>query len=88
MLLRVQKERLAGQKIKLQDYIARYQMTAARLKLAQARCDRRCIPGPIIRGLELTAEVADGPQSVIVDQVHNGVPTRMAILARALGKAK
>jgi len=39
-------------------------------------------------GLELTAEVADGPQSVIMDEVHNGVPTRMAILARALGKAK
>jgi aspartate carbamoyltransferase catalytic subunit len=87
MLLRVQKERLAGQKIRLQDYIARYQMTAGRLKLAK----RDAIvmhPGPIIRGLELTAEVADGPQSVIVDEVHNGVPTRMAILARALGKAK
>ncbi|HEY1679329.1 MAG TPA: aspartate carbamoyltransferase catalytic subunit [Candidatus Sulfotelmatobacter sp.] len=87
MLLRVQKERLAGQKISLQDYIAHYQMTSARLKLAK----RDAIvmhPGPIIRGLELTAEVADCPQSVIVDQVHNGVPTRMAILARALGKAK
>lgn len=87
MLLRVQKERLAGQKIRLQDYIARYQMTAARLKLAK----RDAIvmhPGPIIRGLELTADVADGPQSVIVNQVHNGVPTRMAILARALGKAR
>ncbi|HEX3820301.1 MAG TPA: aspartate carbamoyltransferase catalytic subunit [Candidatus Sulfotelmatobacter sp.] len=87
MLLRVQKERLAGQKIRLQDYIARYQMTSARLKLAK----RDAIvmhPGPIIRGLELTAEIADGPQSVIVDQVHNGVPTRMAILARALGKTK
>jgi aspartate carbamoyltransferase catalytic subunit len=87
MLLRVQKERLAGQKIRLQDYIARYQMTPARLKLAK----RDAIvmhPGPIIRGLELTAEIADGPQSVIVDQVHNGVPTRMAILARALGKTK
>jgi len=87
MLLRVQKERLAGQKIKLQDYIARYQMTAARLKLA--RRDAIVMhPGPIIRGLELTADVADGPQSVIVDQVHNGVPTRMAILAWALRKAK
>src|SRR6266700_3254682 len=87
MLLRVQTERLAGQRIRLQDYIARYQMTAARLKLAK----RDAIvmhPGPIIRGLELTAEVADCPQSVIVDEVHNGVPTRMAILARALGKAK
>jgi aspartate carbamoyltransferase catalytic subunit len=87
MLLRVQKERLEGQKIRLQDYIAHYQMTETRLKLAK----RDAIvmhPGPIIRGLELTAEVADGPQSVIVDEVHNGVPTRMAILARALGKAK
>jgi aspartate carbamoyltransferase catalytic subunit len=87
MLLRVQKERLAGQKIRLQDYIARYQMTSARLKLAK----RDAIvmhPGPIIRGLELTAEVADCRQSVIVDQVHNGVPTRMAILARALGRGK
>jgi aspartate carbamoyltransferase catalytic subunit len=87
MLLRVQKERLAGQKIQLQDYIAKYQMTAARVKLAK----RDAIvmhPGPIIRGLELTTEVADGPQSVIVDEVHNGVPTRMAILARALGRAR
>ena len=87
MLLRLQKERLAGQKIRLQDYIARYQMTAARVKLAK----RDAIvmhPGPIIRGLELTEEVADGPQSKIIDEVHNGVPTRMAILAWALGKAK
>jgi len=87
MLLRVQKERLAGQKIRLQDYIAKYQMTAARVKLA--RRDAIVMhPGPIIRGIELTADVADGAQSVIVDEVHNGVPTRMAILARALGKAK
>jgi aspartate carbamoyltransferase catalytic subunit len=87
MLLRVQKERLEGQKIRLQDYIARYQMNAPRLKLAK----RDAIvmhPGPIIRGLELTAEIADGPQSAILDQVHNGVPTRMAILARAVGKAR
>jgi aspartate carbamoyltransferase catalytic subunit len=86
MLLRVQSERLAGLKIQLQDYIARYQMTAARLKLA--KLDAIVMhPGPIIRGLELTAEVADCPQSVIVDEVRNGVPTRMAILARALGRA-
>src|SRR3984893_5028838 len=87
MLLRLQKERLAGQKIRLQDYMARYQMTSARLKMA--RRDAIVMPpGPIILGLELTAEVADGPQSVIVDEVQNGVPTRMAILARALGKAR
>ena len=87
MVLRVQKERLAGTKLRLQDYISRYQMTTARLKLAK----RDAIvmhPGPIIRGLEITWEVADCPQSVIVEEVHNGVPVRMAILAKALGKAR
>jgi aspartate carbamoyltransferase catalytic subunit len=87
MLLRVQSERLAGMKIRLQDYIEKYQMTAARLKLA--RNDAIVMhPGPIIRGLELTADVADAPNSMIVDEVRNGVPTRMAILARAAGKMK
>jgi aspartate carbamoyltransferase catalytic subunit len=87
MLLRVQKERLAGLRIHLDDYITRYQMTAARLKLAK----RDAIvmhPGPIIRGLELTGDIADCSQSVIVDEVRNGVPTRMAILARAMGKLR
>jgi aspartate carbamoyltransferase catalytic subunit len=87
MLLRVQKERLAGMKLRLEDYIARYQMTAHRLKMAKK--DAIVMhPGPIIRGLELTADVADGPQSVIVEEVRNGVPTRMAILARAMGKGR
>ena len=83
MLLRVQKERLAGMKISLQDYIRRYQVTMPRLKLAKK--DALLMhPGPIIRGLELTAEVADCPQSAIVEEVRNGVPIRMAILARAV----
>jgi aspartate carbamoyltransferase catalytic subunit len=86
MVLRVQKERLAGMKIRLQDYIAKYQMTMARLRLAK-RDAMVMHPGPIIRGLELTWEVADCPQSAIVEEVRNGVPVRMAILARALGKA-
>jgi aspartate carbamoyltransferase catalytic subunit len=86
MVLRVQKERLAGLQIRLQDYIARYQMTMARLKLAK-RDAMVMHPGPIIRGLEITWEVADCPQSVIVEEVANGVPVRMAILARAVGKA-
>jgi aspartate carbamoyltransferase catalytic subunit len=86
MVLRVQKERLAGLKVSLPDYIARYQMTMARLRLAKN--DALFMhPGPIIRGLELTWEVADSPQSVIVEEVKNGVPLRMAVLARALGKA-
>ena len=87
MLLRMQKERLAGMKIDLPDYIARYQMTAARLKTAKK--DAIVMhPGPIIRGLELTSEVADGPQARILDEVRNGVPTRMAILARAVGRMR
>jgi aspartate carbamoyltransferase catalytic subunit len=45
-------------------------------------------PGPIIRGLEITAEVADGPQSAILEQVHNGVAIRMALVERALTVAK
>src|SRR5271165_1607843 len=85
MLLRVQTERLAGMKIDLAGYIARYQMNSSRMKMAK----RDAIvmhPGPIIRGLELTSEVADGAQARILEEVHNGVPTRMAILARAMGK--
>ncbi|HEY6306424.1 MAG TPA: aspartate carbamoyltransferase catalytic subunit [Candidatus Angelobacter sp.] len=87
MVLRVQKERLAGMKIRLQDYVSKYQMTTGRLKLAK-RDALLMHPGPIIRGLELTSEAADCPQSAIVEEVHNGVPVRMAILAKALGKAK
>ena len=87
MLLRVQKERLSGLKIDLPEYIARYQMTPARLKMAKK--DAVVMhPGPIIRGLELTSEIADGGQSRILDEVRNGVPTRMAILARAVGRMR
>ncbi len=87
MLLRVQKERLAGLSIDVPEYVARYQMNPARLKLA--RKDAILMhPGPIIRGLELTSEVADGVQSRILEEVRNGVPTRMAILARAIGKLR
>ena len=37
-------------------------------------------PGPINRGVEITSEVADGPQSVILNQVENGVAIRMAVI--------
>jgi aspartate carbamoyltransferase catalytic subunit len=85
MVLRVQRERLAGLKLSLPDYISRYQITMTRLRLAKN--DAMLMhPGPIIRGLELTWDVADCPQSVIVEEVRNGVPLRMAVLARALGK--
>jgi aspartate carbamoyltransferase catalytic subunit len=87
MMLRVQKERLMGLKLNVGRYIAGYQLTAERLKLA--RHDALVMhPGPIMRGMELTSEVADGPQSVIVEQVANGVPVRMAVLAWAFGAAR
>jgi len=85
MVLRVQRERLAGLKLSLPDYISRYQITMTRLRLAK-NDSLLMHPGPIIRGLELTWDVADCPQSVIVEEVKNGVPLRMAVLARALGK--
>lgn len=84
MMLRVQKERLAGLKLDVANYVAHYQLTAERLKLAKS--DAIVMhPGPMIRGMEIQSEVADGPQSVIEEQVHNGVYVRMAILALCLG---
>ena len=86
MLLRVQKERLAGLHIREGDYVERYQMTAEKLRWAK-RDVMVMHPGPIIRGMELTGDVADGAHSAILEEVGNGVPIRMAILARALGKS-
>jgi aspartate carbamoyltransferase catalytic subunit len=87
MMLRIQAERLSGLSIDLDDYRARYQANADRIA---AHASKALImhPGPIIRGMEITAEVADGPQSGIAQQVHNGVPIRMALLVRALGEGK
>ena len=83
MMLRVQKERLAGLQLDAEDYVARYQLNAERLRLA-SRGALVMHPGPAILGMELTSEVADGAQSLILEQVANGIPVRMAILAQAL----
>lgn len=86
MMLRVQKERLAGLKLDAENYIAHYQLTPERLKLAKS--DAIVMhPGPMVRGMEIQSEVADGLQSVVEEQVHNGVFVRMAILATCLGVA-
>jgi aspartate carbamoyltransferase catalytic subunit len=84
MMLRVQKERLAGFNLDVQRYVADYQLTLERLAVAK-RDALVMHPGPMVRGMEIVSEVADGPQSVIVEQVRNGVLVRMAILLRALG---
>jgi aspartate carbamoyltransferase catalytic subunit len=84
MMLRIQKERLAGLELDLDDYIARYQLNGERLA-ASAPTALVMHPGPMIRGLELSGDVADGPQSAIEEQVSHGLAIRRALLARALG---
>lgn len=83
MMLRIQAERLAGLQLDLNEYKADYQLTGQRLAtLAPSALVLH--PGPIIRGMEITAGVADGPQSAILEQVHHGVAIRMAVMERAL----
>ena len=83
MMLRIQKERLTNVHIDLEEYTSRYQLHADRLH-ASAPEAVVMHPGPMIRGLEISSEVADGPQSVIAEQVRNGVAIRMALIHRAL----
>ena len=84
MMLRIQKERMApGGRCRTRDrYFAKYGLTPERLALAKP--DAIVMhPQPMNRGIEIASDVADGPQSVIRDQVRNGVAVRMAVLADA-----
>jgi len=83
MMLRIQAERLAGLQLDLDEYKANYQLTGQRLA-AHAPSAVVLHPGPIIRGMEITAGVADGVQSAILEQVTNGLAIRMAVMERAL----
>jgi aspartate carbamoyltransferase catalytic subunit len=87
MMLRVQAERMnAAFFPSSNEYSRRYGLDLRRAALL----DRDGIvlhPGPMNRGMEITAEVADGPRSVIVEQVTNGVHVRMAVLYLLLGAA-
>lgn len=84
MMLRVQKERLVGLEIDVERYIAHFQLTSDLLSLAKK--DALVMhPGPMIRGMEIQSEVADSTQSVVEEQVHNGVYVRMAVLAICTG---
>jgi aspartate carbamoyltransferase catalytic subunit len=80
MLLRIQLERMQGGFFpSLREYFTVFGMTEARLALA--RPDVIVMhPGPMNRGVEIASEVADGPYSVILEQVANGVAVRMAVL--------
>jgi aspartate carbamoyltransferase catalytic subunit len=83
MMLRIQKERLAGLELDLADYVERYQLNGERLA-AHAPDALVMHPGPMNRGLEISGEVADGPNSAIEDQVRHGLAVRTALLVRAL----
>ena len=85
MMLRLQQERMTANYIpSLREYSRFYGLSLD--KLRGARDDVLIMhPGPVNRGIELAPEVADGPYSVILDQVANGVAVRMAILYLLLG---
>jgi aspartate carbamoyltransferase catalytic subunit len=84
LVLRVQQERLHEPALSLDDYILLYQLTSERLRLAKPEA-LVLHPGPMNRGVELTPEIADGPQSCILDQVTNGLAIRMALLFLLIG---
>lgn len=85
IMLRLQKERMQAAAIPSQaEYFARYGLSTERLHRAAPEC-LVMHPGPINRGVEIASEVADGPQSLILEQVANGVFVRMAVLAELLG---
>jgi len=80
MMLRIQQERMHGAFLpSLREYFNTFGMTAARLQ--RAKPDVIIMhPGPMNRGVEIASDVADGPFSVILEQVANGVAVRMAVL--------
>jgi aspartate carbamoyltransferase catalytic subunit len=85
MMLRVQRERMnAAFFPSAQEYSRRYGLDISRAKML-APHGLVMHPGPMNRGLEISSEVADGPHSVIVEQVSNGVSVRMAVLYLMLG---
>ena len=88
MVLRIQKERINESAIpNTEDYFQRFGLTSERLRLAQP--DAIVMhPGPMNREVEIASDVADGPQSVIEQQVSNGVAVRMAVMESVMAVEK
>jgi aspartate carbamoyltransferase catalytic subunit len=86
MMLRIQQERMHGAFFpSVREYFNVFGMTAARV--ARAKADVIIMhPGPMNRGVEIASDVADGPYSVILEQVANGVAVRMAVLYLLAGE--
>ena len=88
MMLRVQAERMHGGFFPTaREYSRRYGLDGKRMGMLQ---DHTIVmhPGPMVRGMEITADVADSARSVIVEQVTNGVAVRMAVLYLLLSGAE
>ncbi|VAW97324.1 Aspartate carbamoyltransferase [hydrothermal vent metagenome] len=87
IILRLQKERMQGAMLPSEaEYFSTYGLTEE--KLALAKPDAIVMhPGPINRGVEIASPVADGAQSVILEQVSNGIAVRMAVMSMTLGRA-
>jgi aspartate carbamoyltransferase catalytic subunit len=86
IMLRLQNERMRGALLpSRREYYQLYGLTEE--KLSYAKKDAIVMhPGPINRGVEIASSIADGPQSVILEQVSNGIAVRMAIMAMTLGR--
>lgn len=84
VMLRIQKERLAqNEAIEFKDWHQQYGLNKEKLKIAKP--DAIVMhPGPMNRGIEISNAVADGPQAVILEQVHNGVLMRQALIHHLL----
>ncbi|MBI2781612.1 MAG: aspartate carbamoyltransferase catalytic subunit [Chloroflexi bacterium] len=87
MALRIQKERMAaGLLPSLHEYAARFGLTEERLMTAAEGC-LVMHPGPMNEGVEIAADVAGGPRSLVTEQVASGVPVRMAVLSLVVAAA-
>jgi aspartate carbamoyltransferase catalytic subunit len=84
IMLRLQKERMQGGLLPSErEYFSLYGLTEERVKLAKA--DAIVMhPGPVNRGVEIDSRVADGSQSVILQQVNNGIAVRMAVMTMVM----
>jgi aspartate carbamoyltransferase catalytic subunit len=85
IMLRLQRERMRGAMLPSEhEYFQLFGLTEERL--ATAKPDAIVMhPGPINRGVEMDSQVADGPRSVILEQVSNGIAVRMAVMALCIG---
>jgi aspartate carbamoyltransferase catalytic subunit len=88
IMLRLQKERMQSALLpSAHEYFQLYGLTEQRLKVANEEAIVMH-PGPANRGVEIASDVADGPRSVILEQVSNGIAVRMAVMSMIMGTAQ